>query len=242
MRCGDNSLFIDLYLTGETMKRIICISLLAAAALIEQASAADLNRGFSDERADGPALSLAGFYAGGHAGATLENEVLFSAPGQNPIAGFAIEEAPMAGVHAGYNWQTPSGWVYGVEADLSITGDELVPDVGQSELTGYLATIRDRIGIATGGGLLYTTVGAAFLTYDDDLNGQLGDGAFGIVAGAGYEHKFEPSLSLGVEGLYYSLASEVDVGIGEADVDRDFWTIRARATYHLDRNYAEALK
>ena len=224
------------------MKRIICIASIAAAALNDPASAADLNRGFADEYADRPALSWAGFYIGGHVGATLEDEVLFSAPGQNPIAGFAIEEALMAGVHAGYNWQTPAGWVYGIEADLSIIDDELVPDVGKFELTDYLATVRGRIGIATGSGLLYTTAGAAFLTYDDDLNGQLGDDAFGIVAGAGYEHKFGSSLSLGVEGLYYRVASDADVGLGEADIDRDFWTIRARATYHLDRDYAEALK
>jgi hypothetical protein len=47
---------------------------------------------------------------------------------------------------------------------------------------------------------------------------------------------------LGVEGLYYSLSGEVGVGGEEADVDRDFWTLRARASYHFDRHYAEALK
>jgi len=225
------------------MKRIICIASIAAAALTEPASAADLNRGFADEYADRPALSWAGFYIGGHVGATLEDEVLFSSPGQNPIAGFAIEEALMAGVHAGYNWQTPAGWVYGIEADLSIIDDELVPDVGKFELTDYLATARGRIGIATGSGLLYTTAGAAFLTYDDEIAEQLGDDdAFGLVVGAGFERKFGQHLSLGIEGLYYSLPSDFGIGSEEADVDRDFWTLRARASYHLDGDTAGALK
>jgi len=92
------------------MKRMICIASIAASALIAPASAADLNRGFADEPAYPSALSWAGFYAGGHLGATLKDEILFSAPGQNPVAGFAIGEALTAGVHAGYNWQTPAGW------------------------------------------------------------------------------------------------------------------------------------
>jgi len=225
------------------MKRIICIASITAVALTAPAFAADLGRGFVDTHAGRPALSWAGFYAGGHVGATLEDEVLFSSPGQNAIAGFAIEEALMAGVHAGYNWQTAAGWVFGLEADLSVIDDELVPDVGKFELTDYLATVRGRIGIATGGGLLYTTAGAAFLAYDDEIAEQLGDDdAFGLVVGAGFERKFGQHLSLGIEGLYYSLPSDFRIGSEEADVDRDFWTIRARASYHLDRDHVEALK
>jgi opacity protein-like surface antigen len=224
------------------MKRIICIASIAAAALTEPASAADLNRGFADEYADRPVLSWAGFYIGGHVGATLEDELLFSTPGQNLIAGFAIEEALMTGVHAGYNWRTPAGWVYGLEADLSIIDDELVADLGIFELTDYLATVRGRIGFATGVGLLYSTAGAAFLAYDDEIGEQIGETAFGFVVGAGFERKFGRNFSLGVEGLYYSLAYEFNGGGDEVDTDRNFWTLRARASYHLDRDTAEALK
>ena len=117
-----------------------------------------------------------------------------------------------------------------------------MPDVGKFELTDYLATIRSRIVIATGGGLLYTTAGAAFLAYDDEIGGQLDDTAFGLVVGAGFEHKFGAHFSLGIEGLYYNLSSDIGVRGEEADVDRDFWTLRARASYHLDRDYAEAMK
>ena len=197
--------FADLLISwGKTMKRMIRIASIAAVALIEPASAADLNRGLAQEDAYGPVLSWAGFYAGGHVGATLEDELLFPTPGQHLIVGFAIEETLMAGMHAGYNWQTPAGWVYGLEADLSIIDDELVADLGIFELTDYLATVRGRIGIATGGGLLYTTAGAAFLAYDDEIGDQIGDTAFGFVVGAGFARKFGRSFSLGVEGLYYS--------------------------------------
>jgi opacity protein-like surface antigen len=220
------------------MKRIICIAAVAAAALIGPASAADLNRGFADLHADRPSISWAGFYAGGHAGATLEDEMLFSTPGQNLITGFAIDEALMAGLHAGYNWQTPGGWVYGLEADVSVIDDELVSDIGTFELTEYLATLRGRIGIATGGTLLYTTAGVAFLAYDDEIGEQIGDDAVGLVVGAGLEHKFTPRLSLGIEGLYHSFSSEVGNPGEEIDIDHDFWTVRARASYHFDHGSA----
>jgi opacity protein-like surface antigen len=224
------------------MKHIISIASIAAAALTEPASAADLGRDLVDTHAYRPALSWAGFYAGGQVGATLEDELLFPTPGQRLIVGFAIEETLMAGVHAGYNWQTPAGWVYGLEADLSIIDDELVADLGIFELTDYLATIRSRIGIATGGGLLYATAGAAFIAYNDEIGDQIGDTALGFVAGAGFERKFGRHFSLGLEGLYYSLANEFNEGGDEVDTDRDFWTLRVRASYHLDLETAEALK
>lgn len=220
------------------MKRIICVAAIAAAALIGPASAADLNGGLTDPHADRPAISWAGFYAGGHVGATLDNALLFSVPGQNLTTGFAVDEALMGGMHAGYNWQTPGGWVYGLEADVSVIDDELVSDIGTFEVTGHLATLRGRIGMATGGTLLYTTAGAAFLAYDDEIGEQIGDDAVGFVVGAGLEHKFTPRLSLGIEGLYHSFSSEVGNPGEEIDIDHDFWTVRTRATYHFDRDVA----
>jgi outer membrane immunogenic protein len=220
------------------MKPIICIAAIAAAALIRPASAADLGPGPAEPRADRPAISWAGFYAGGHVGATLDNEMLFSAPGQNLITGFAIDEALMGGVHAGYNWQTTGGWVFGLEADVSVIDDELVSDIGTFDVTGHLATLRGRMGMATGGTLLYTTAGAAFLAYDDEIGEQIGDDAFGLVVGAGLEHRFTPRLSLGIEGLYHSFSSEVGNPGEEIDIDHDFWTVRARASYHFDRDTA----
>lgn len=220
------------------MKRIICIAALAAAVLVGPTSAADLDGGLADPYAERPAISWAGFYAGGHVGATLDDEILFSTPGQKLATGFALDEALTAGLHAGYNWQTPGGWVYGLEADISVIDDELVSDIGTFELTGYLATLRGRIGIAAGSTLVYTTAGAAFLAYDDEIGEQIGDDAVGLVVGAGLEHQFGAWLSLGVEGLYYSFSSEIGDPGEEIDIDHDFWTVRARASYHFDRDFA----
>jgi outer membrane immunogenic protein len=72
------------------------------------------------------------------------------------------------------------------------------------------------------------------------------------VVGSGIDYKLRENVSLGVEALYYSFE---DHGIlnganpaGEpvlvnADLDRDFFTVRARLTYHFggDR-YSEPLK
>jgi outer membrane immunogenic protein len=218
------------------MKRISCMAVIAAATSIEPASAADLNGSFADPHVDRPALSWAGFYAGGHVGATLDNELLFSIPGQK--LGFAVDEALMGGLHAGYNWQTSAGWVYGIEADVSIIDDELVSDIATFEVTGHWATVRGRIGMATSGTLLYTTAGAAFLAYDDEIGEQIGDDTVGFVVGAGLEHKFTPRLSLGIEGLYHSFSSEIGNPGEEIGIDHDFWTVRARATHHFDRDFA----
>jgi opacity protein-like surface antigen len=218
------------------MKRIICMAAIAAATSIEPASATDLNGSIADPHTDRPTISWAGFYTGGHVGATLENELLFSVPGQK--LGFAVDEALVGGLHAGYNWQTPGGWVYGLEADVGVIDDELVADLGTFEVTGHLATIRGRIGMATGSTLLYTTAGAAFLVYDDEIGEQIGDDTVGLVVGAGLEHKFTPRLSLGVEGLYHSFSSEVGNPGEEIDIDHEFWTVRARATYQFDRDFA----
>jgi outer membrane immunogenic protein len=112
-----------------------------------------------------------------------------------------------------------------------------VSDIGTFEFTDHLATLRGRIGIAAGSTLVYTTAGAAFLAYDDEIGEQIGDDAVGLVVGAGMEHQFGGRLSLGVEGLYYSFSSEIGSSGEEIDIDHDFWTVRVRASYHFDRDF-----
>lgn len=238
---ADGAAFAVGALKGETMNRTLCIAFTAIVALTGPASAADLNRdGLKDEGSYMPAISWAGFYAGGHVGVTLADELEFTAKDES--AELDIDEALIAGVHVGYNWQTPSRWVYGIEADLDIIDDQLEADGSQFDVTEYLATVRGRIGVAMGHSLLYTTAGVALLAFDDDVANQLDDTAFGFVAGAGFEHKLSRNFSLGVEGLYYRLATDFEADGQNVDLDRDFWTVRARATYHFDRGYAEALK
>ncbi len=56
------------------------------------------------------------------------------------------------GLHVGYNWQKPGGWVFGIEGDVSFADD-----------IDYLATIRGRLGYAMDSTLIYATGGAAFI-------------------------------------------------------------------------------
>ena len=120
-----------------------------------------------------------------------------------------------AGGHIGYNWQTPRDIVFGVEGD----GDFL-------DGTDYLATVRGRLGYAFGPTLVYGTGGGAFIGFSDDVNGKNND--TGWVAGGGIEHKIRENLSVGVEGLYYGF----DDNSNDNGGDNNFWTARARLTYH----------
>jgi len=144
----------------------------------------------------------------------------------------------MAGIHIGYNWQTPSNWVYGIEADLGIVNDEIEDE----DVTDYLATIRGRLGYAFGNSLIYGTAGVAFVGYGDDLqDAGSDDTAVGFVVGGGVEHKLSNNFSLGVEGLYYNVSSDGEnIFDGNFDIDRDFWAVRARATYHFSADRYDA--
>ena len=205
------------------------------------ASAADIygkdGGGLKDEPYAYAPITWAGFYVGGHIGATLERPGLYH--DHDFFIGTDIDNSLTGGVHFGYNWQTPSNWVYGIEADIGLIDDE----VFDTDVTDYLATIRGRAGIANGNSLLYATAGIAFLGYSDDVVDFTGvdDTAVGFVVGGGIEHKLSSRFSIGVEGLYYNFSSDTD--IDGADLDRDFWEIRARATYHFNAGgYDAALK
>lgn len=228
----------------------ITTALLGASFLVGAASAgqaADIyGRGGSLKDAPYvPAIGWSGFYFGGNLGVTLSDEVQLEEEfdGVEFTNGINLDEALSAGVHIGYNWQTPSNWVYGVEADLGIVNDEFeVVDDENPDLTDYLATVRGRLGIAYGNSLLYTTAGVAFLGYDDEFSDGAGvdDTAIGFVVGAGVEHKFSSNWSVGLEGLYYDVSSDFDDG--EDELDREFWNLRARLSYHFNRSYSEPLK
>lgn len=201
------------------------------------ASAADVygkDGGLKDEPYAYAPITWAGFYVGGHVGATVADSL--KQTDGDFSEGVEIDNALAGGVHVGYNWQTPSNWVYGIEADLGLIND----DVEDIDITDFLATIRGRVGIASGDSLLYATAGVAFLGYSDDVVDEIGvdDTAVGFVVGGGFEHKLSSRFSVGVEGLYYNFSSDSD--FEGVDVDRDFWEVRARATYHFNASGHEA--
>jgi opacity protein-like surface antigen len=120
------------------------------------------------------------------------------------------------GVQGGYNWQSGS-WVAGIETDVSylhlnFTSATYVPFSPINTRTGeikaydnvnWVATLRPRLGFASGSWLYYVTGGLAVTQFDDDfaLTTVLSNGNYffaqssaligihaGYVAGGGIEH------------------------------------------------------
>jgi outer membrane immunogenic protein len=217
---GNSVKTLKLALAGATF-------LVAASAV---ANAADVySRGGSTKDAPVdylPAITWTGFYVGGHAGA------FFS--GSTEIDGVEQDEEDdsvgLAGVHVGYNWQRPDNIVLGIEGDISFPFDK--DDFGAD----YLATLRGRLGYAFGKSLVYATGGLAYISVDDEDLGD--DSDTGFTVGAGFEHKLRDNLSFGVEGAYYAFE---DDSAGE-DVESDFWSVRARLTYHFGGHDVDPLK
>lgn len=224
-------------------------SLLVAASAA--ASAADVYKrdgGFKDEPSYQPAItSWAGFYAGVHAGATFGDELELVVDVEDigeASASDDVDSAFVGGIHVGYNWQRNSNLVLGVEASLSLLGDE----IEDTDLTEYLASLRGRIGYGTNDTLFYATGGVAFLKYADEfIDGADEETAVGFVVGAGIERKLTSNISIGVEGLYYDFSSDIgefEVGdtTGDAELERNFWTVQARLNYHFNSGSQEPLK
>jgi outer membrane immunogenic protein len=206
---------------------------------VSAASAADVYQrggGLKDEPYAYAPITWTGFYVGANVGATFGDELDVDTEFESFT--LDIDNALMAGIHIGYNWQTPSNWVYGIEADLGIVNDEIEDE----DVTDYLATIRGRLGYAFGNSLIYGTAGVAFVGYGDDLqDAGSDDTAVGFVVGGGVEHKLSNNFSLGVEGLYYNVSSDGEnIFDGNFDIDRDFWAVRARATYHFSADRYDA--
>ena len=234
---------------GGRSLNILKIALLGATFLVGAvgvASAADIyNKGGSlkDEPVYVAPTVWAGFYAGIHAGASFDDELDFSAPGLPDVTD-EVDGSFVGGIHVGYNWQASPNLVLGIEGSLSSLNDE---DEDGLEVSDYLATIRGRLGYATGGNLFYATAGVAFLGWADDVAEFLEDDTtVGFVAGLGFERKLTSNLSFGVEGLYYNFSDEFETdnmsGPVTADIDRDFWTIQARLNYHFTSGRDDPLK
>jgi outer membrane immunogenic protein len=183
-------------------------SALAIAAAAGSAHAADLGRGEYKEPVPvvdyTPPIMWSGLYIGANVGAGWDD---------SDEVEIADDAFLLGGGHLGFNWQTPSNLVVGIEGDVNFLED-----------VDYLATVRGRLGYAFGPTLLYATGGAAFIGFDEDFGDETDTG---WVAGLGLERKWADNVSFGLEGLYYSFEGEDDVG------DANFWAARARLTYHL---------
>lgn len=235
------SVIFTLTTTGGYIVKLINSALLGTAVLFSVpvcADAADIygNGGviLEDEVPYAARGLWDGLYAGGHVGATFDSTFENEQGDQQEL-----DNGANVGVHVGYNWETQSNWILGVEADFGIADDE-ARGVG---ITDYIATLRGRLGYANGSSLLYATAGAALANYDEDIAALTGfnDNGLGYVLGVGWNHKLLNNLGVGFEGLYYDVTAD---GLQDGgDINQQFFIIRARMSYFLNRDgYEEPLK
>jgi opacity protein-like surface antigen len=131
------------------------------------------------------------------------------------------------GVQAGYNWQSGS-WVAGIEGDVSYLHLNF-PAVAYAQFSpftsntgvinayanaNWVATLRPRLGFASGSWLYYVTGGLAFTQFDDDFalsvdtaaggnffeqSAEIKGFRVGYAAGGGVEHAIDNNWSVRAE-------------------------------------------
>ncbi len=144
----------------------------------------------------------------------------------------------VGGGQAGYNWQLPSNWVVGIEADLQLSGingsesQEKFPqffdetNTAVSKKVDWYGTVRGRAGyLVSPDWLIYATGGLAYgrtslgFHVDDVTSGCIPDATIcgdsskssvrlGWTLGAGVETMLAPNWSLKAEYLYVNLGKQ----------------------------------
>lgn len=199
--------------TRQHLLRTSAATALSVLAVTEAATAADLPL-------KAPALKAVydwtGLYIGAHVGygfgtssATLTDPTI--AIRHNDHGGMT------GGVQAGYNWRLNSGWLLGVEGDISFPNylptNHVVNSVttalsGAEERWDYFASLRGRVGYTSGAWLFYATGGLAFAgerflsTPTGDAEDRRLKTRLGWAAGAGVEYAFAPHWTARLEYLY----------------------------------------
>ena len=158
-----------------------------------------------------------GAYFGGHVGyARGRVNATLSDPASTAAGGSF--GALYGGLYAGYNHRFPSGWLIGIEADLSFPNYLAAADVIWSRTTpvrdtaermDYVGTVRGRFGRTLGNTLIYGTGGWA-LTHTrftqtpgvNDTTDRSVRYRFGWAAGAGAEVAIAPLWAARLEYLY----------------------------------------
>ena len=176
--------------------------------------------------APAPLFTWTGFYLGVNGGGWINNSRLDTIAGMSGKLGGG---GALIGGTMGYNWQTASRIVVGVETDLAYrTKATVTPPFSTSSATsdGYLGTLRGRVGYGFDRGLVYITGGLAYgnaaapnalVSMPLGLAGlRTGSGNLqaGWTVGAGAEFAITNNWSVKGEYLYADLGSK---GIGYTD-------------------------
>ena len=189
-----------------------------------------------------PVYDWTGFYFGGNIGGARGPNVSESwaeLPGPNPVDdpvnfGRTSTTSLIGGIHSGYNWQTSSNWLLGVESDFSLTslaisntqnpmsvgGVPLGPSfVTMNERVNWLSSVRGRLGIiGAGNWMIFGTGGVAFERLSLSGNSVFPNPAYngstaldtiktGWAAGAGVEYRANAHWMLRAEYLAYGFGS-----------------------------------
>jgi outer membrane immunogenic protein len=230
---------------------------LTSIAALASANAADVYRApepFAGGYKDAPlGPGWAGFYAGAQVGwAGTDARLRFNngAPTLDPS-----EDGVIGGGHAGYNF-VRGPWVFGVEGDFEAANlSKHVSSAAGITSEGSLdndwqASIRGRIGYATGRALVYGTGGAAFANINvkgGPLGGPLNsnsDTVTGWTAGGGVEYALSAPFSVRIEYRFADFGQQdfllPTFGVHEK-VDLKESTVRGGVSYHFGNAY-EPLK
>ena len=223
------------------MKKL-ALSLVAIAGLTSQVFAADMAVKALPPVA--PIMTWTGFYLGINGGGGWGHSHWNNGVGSTDVSG------GLAGVTAGYNWQT-GNVVFGVEADgawadvsASATGATVVPGFGvvtatASSKTDALGTVRGRVGYAVNNVLFYGTGGYAWIDNKITLSAlgvSASDSKFhsGWTVGAGVEAFIAPQWSIKGEYLYRSLGGETYFTGALPTGTLNFHTVQFGVNYHFN--------
>ena len=221
---------------------------LSALALGNSAFAADMAPRMYTKAAPvvAPIYNWSGVYAGIHAGYTFGERSDVATSGLPGNAGINIANVAIGaraasvgldrdgfigGGQIGYNWQSNSPWVWGLEADISYTDVNARRDFVTFNAAGaplnntlsskmdYFGTVRGRLGYAWDRTLVYATGGLAYAEVENNaaffapvtgalqFAGSNRDTKTGYTVGGGIEHAWMGNWTVKAEYLYYDLGT-----------------------------------
>ena len=189
-----------------------------------------------------------GFYIGGQAGGQwfdADHETDFLIVDTNGLDGSGF----VGGGHIGYLFQSDSGFVFGVEADVELSdydgdgGADLNPELEVAEFldietqleSDWQASVRGRLGYSFGSVLIYGTGGIAFTEFDGSASlsavedgerfliaeGSDSDSRTGWTVGAGLAWLVTNHVSIGAEYRYTDFGTaKFKVDCCEGEIDR----------------------
>lgn len=192
----------------------------ASSLLVFAVTASAADRAFADPH------DWNGFYAGAHLGKSW-GETGNSWRNATPWVpdGDISYDSVSGGLHVGHLWQY-GALVFGIEGDYSwasLKGDDtqFAGLVNAIEMD-YVATIRGRLGFASGRSLIYATGGIAFSELDKkdlSLGNSASNDLVGWTVGAGYEHALWGGWRARAEYQYIDFGSTVSALVYEHRAD-----------------------